>query len=153
MKRILKWLLLGLLAAFLAIQFVRPDHDAPAVDPSATLRARFEPPPEVERLLRAACYDCHSYETRWPWYSQIAPVSWLVAKDVREGREQMNFSTIGAADPEEQRDALRESARQVQRGEMPLEIYVKMHADARLTEADRELLKNWFREAAKRARE
>jgi len=152
MKRILKWTLVALLAAFLAIQVVQPDRTEPDIDRAATLDALFSPPPEVASLLRAACYDCHSYETRWPWYSRVAPVSWLIGHDIEEGRGSVNFSTLGALDPDEQRDLLRECAREVKKGAMPLEIYTKLHADARLSEGQRDALNDWFRDAAKRAR-
>ncbi len=152
MKRFFKRLFLLLFVAFVAIQFVRPDRTAPEFDRGATLEARFAPPEGVARLLRTSCYDCHSYETRWPWYSQIAPFSWLIGGDVVEGRAALNFSTIGTEEAEDQREYLKEAAREVKRGKMPLEIYLRMHGDARLSEEQREELDRWFREAAKRAR-
>ncbi len=153
MKRILKRILAVLVVAMVAIQFVRrPDRSVPEFDRTATLAARFAPPEGVERLLRTCCYDCHSYETRWPWYSRVAPFSWLIAHDIVEGREAMNFSTIGAEDPDDQREMLKECAREVKRGKMPLDIYTTIHKDAILSDAQRDELDDWFRDAAKRAR-
>lgn len=151
-KRVFKHLGLGALVVFAAMQAFRPDMAAPPTEPGMTLDALYAPPPEVARLLRAACYDCHSHETRWPWYSQVAPASWLVAHDVEHAREQMNFSTFGAEAPEDRAFYLEECARKVRESEMPLRSYTWLHADARLAQEDRERLAAWFEEAAGRAR-
>jgi hypothetical protein len=84
--------------------------------------------PETDQLMRQACYDCHSNETIWPWYSNIAPVSWLVVKDVNEGRDKLNFST-GRGEME-----AGELIEQIERGTMPPKIYLMMHSDANLTD-------------------
>ena len=90
---------------------------------------------ETEQLVRTACYDCHSNETVWPWYAQIAPVSWLTAKDVNEAREEFNFSeqTADEIDPDE-------LIEEVEEGAMPLPIYLIMHPDANLSDAQKETL-------------
>ncbi|MCA9908614.1 MAG: heme-binding domain-containing protein [Anaerolineae bacterium] len=87
--------------------------------------------PETEALARAACFDCHSNETVWPWYSYVAPMSILVAHDVEEGREKMNFST-GHGELEG-----REMAEQIERGAMPLGIYLPLHPEANLSDAQK----------------
>ena len=84
--------LLALFVLFLAIQIVRPARTNPPADPARTLEAHVEVPPNVEAILTRACADCHSNRTRWPWYSSVAPVSWLVVNDVNEGRRHLNFS-------------------------------------------------------------
>jgi hypothetical protein len=83
--------------------------------------------PETETLMRTACYDCHTNETVWPWYSQIAPVSWLVVKDVNEGREAMNFSE-GTGEIEAE-----ELIEQIEEGVMPPRSYLITHPDANLS--------------------
>lgn len=91
--------------------------------------------PQTEAIVRRACYDCHSNETRWPWYSRIAPVSWLVSYDVHGGRDEMNFSDL------ERTDDLSEDIEEVlEEGEMPLPMYLLMHPDANLSEADKRVL-------------
>jgi hypothetical protein len=100
-------------------------------------------PSEVRAVLKRACYDCHSNESKWPWYSRVAPVSWLVARDVHEGREEMNFSAWNRLPPEKQRKRFRQSWDLVEKGEMPLWFYVPLHPEAKLSEADRLLLKKW----------
>lgn len=111
----------------LAIQLVPVSRANPPVT------ARFEVDPTVDAALRRACYDCHSNETRWPWYSHVAPMSWLVAYDVEEGREHLNFSTLGAESAKRQRHVLAEACEEAQEGEMAPWFYVALHPEAELT--------------------
>ena len=103
-------------------------------------------PPEVDLLLRRACYDCHSNETVWPWYSDVAPLSWFLARDVREGRRELNFSTWNAYDAKKKAKKLKESAEEVAEGEMPPWFYVAAHRHAALSPADVERLRAWTAE-------
>jgi hypothetical protein len=96
----------------------------------------------VAAVLQAACYDCHSYETTWPWYSHIAPASWLVVGDVNEGRRHVNFSDW-PADPESVAKKLDRINEVLGYREMPPLKYTMMHPKARLSEADRKLLMDW----------
>ncbi|MBK6931741.1 MAG: heme-binding domain-containing protein [Saprospirales bacterium] len=132
------------LGALLAIQFIRPDMSNPPVDPAQDLAQVLQPPTEVQGILKDACYDCHSNETKYPWYSQIAPVSWWLAGHIREGREKLNFSTIGALPAGDRAESMSEAAEAVQEGEMPLNSYTWTHASARLSDAQRNLLVNWL---------
>jgi mono/diheme cytochrome c family protein len=100
-------------------------------------------PPEVRAIFERSCYDCHSHETRWPWYSRVAPFSWLVAHDVDEGREHLNFSTWGRYDAEDRAENLDEIAEVLEEGEMPPWFYLPMHPDARLSEADVATVRGW----------
>jgi hypothetical protein len=102
--------------------------------------------PEARALLVRACFDCHSNQVVWPWYSRVAPVSWLVAKDVREGRDELNFSTWSSYDAKKQRKLLKETLKEVDEGEMPLWIYLLGHPEARLATADRDVLERWVNE-------
>ena len=103
-------------------------------------------PPEVAAVLRRACYDCHSNETVWPWYSHVAPVSWLLARDVREGRGELNFSTWDAYDAKKKTKKLKETAEEVTEGEMPPWFYAAVHRHAALSPADAERLRAWTAE-------
>lgn len=137
---------LGLLA-LIAAQAFRIDRTNPPI------RQDVAAPREVEVLLRRACYDCHSNETVWPWYSQVAPISWLLARDVREGRRELNFSTWDAYDPAKKAKKLKESAKEIAEGEMPPWFYVAVHRDAALSPADTGRLRAWTdEELAKLAR-
>lgn len=126
-------------ALLVGAQFVRVDRSAPPV------RGDLAAPPEVTRVLRAACYDCHSNETAWPWYSSIAPVSWLIDRDVTAGRRRLNFSewVEYASDPETAARKLEEISDAMTRGDMAPWYYRLLHPDARLTPAQRALLIRW----------
>lgn len=117
------------------IQLVPVDRSNPPVEEeipaSDTVRA----------VLRESCYDCHSNETRWPWYAYVAPASWIVARDVEHAREHMNFSTWNRYDAEERADHLEEIWEEVEEGGMPLGKYLSLHPDARLTDDDRAVLR------------
>ena len=128
MRRILRWFLAALVVGFLAIQLVPygRDHTNPPVTG--------EPPwdwPETRAVAVVACFDCHSNETEWPWYSNIAPFSWLLQRHVDNGRADLNFSQWGTG--EQESDEIVESVRE---GEMPTWDYVLLHPDARLTGAE-----------------
>jgi len=127
----MKWLGLGLLALVL-IQLIPVSRDNPPVVQDVAA------PEKVSEILRRACYDCHSNETRWPWYANVAPVSWLVGRDVHEGRRHLNFSDW--ARYSRKRDEVWE---EVEKGDMPLWFYVPLHADAKLSEEDRAAIKRW----------
>ncbi len=136
-KRVAKWAGALLSFALVAIQFVPVERTNPPVESEVPAS------PEARAVLRRACYDCHSNETVWPWYSRIAPVSWLVADDVHEGREELNFSTWNRRSPKAQAKALHECWEEVEEGEMPLWFYVPLHPEARLSPQDMAVLKSW----------
>ena len=105
-------------------------------------------PSDVAALLRKACYDCHSNETVYPWYSYVAPVLWLVIRDVNEGREELNFSEWDKLEVSKKGKKLEEIADEVPEGEMPMFIYPLMHKDAKLSGADRKLIAGWASQTA-----
>jgi hypothetical protein len=135
--RILRWSIVGLCLGFIAIQFVPASRTNPPVE------ADVHAPAEVRLVLRRACYDCHSNETVWPWYSRIAPVSWLIARDVHEGRAELNFSTWNRLSAKEQAKTMHESWEQVTDGEMPTWFYLALHPEARLSANDQSVLRAW----------
>jgi hypothetical protein len=105
-------------------------------------------PPDVAAVLQRACNDCHSNETVWPWYSHVAPVSWFIAHDVSEGRDHLNLSTWGTLPPERKARKIKEMWKEVSDGDMPLPAYRWMHAEARLTDADKAALRDWLSQQA-----
>jgi Haem-binding domain len=139
LRRVLRIALPILIVAFVAIQFVRPERTNPPVDPSLEVRA----PANVQAILERSCYDCHSSETRWPWYSNIAPMSWTLVHDVEEGREEMSFSHWNSYSARDQEHLREEICEQVEDGEMPLKPYTLMHPRARLSDEDRRVLCGW----------
>ncbi|MCA9510247.1 MAG: heme-binding domain-containing protein [Myxococcota bacterium] len=128
---------LAAVALLAAIQLVPVDRSNPPVT------SEVPADPATREILRRACYDCHSNETRWPWYARVAPVSWLVAHDVEEGREHVNFSTWNEYTAKKQRKKLDEVWEEVEEGEMPLWFYVPLHPDAKLGEADLRAIEAW----------
>ena len=136
----MKWgrpVALGFAAALVVAQVVPVERTNPPVE------AEIVAEPEVQALLRRACYDCHSHETVWPWYAWVAPVSWLVAHDVNHAREELDFSRFESYAPKKQRKKLEEAAEEVDEGHMPLWYYVLLHPEARLSEAERRWLIDW----------
>lgn len=136
------WTAVALAAAFALLQLTNPSRLNPPVAPGHDLPAT-NLPPGIAACLRAACYDCHSDETRWPWYSHIAPVSWLVAGDVKDGRERLNFSEWPQDQSERAAKRLERISEEVEDRDMPPRKYTLLHSDARLTAAQREALMRW----------
>ena len=125
------WSWLGAIALALFVVFQVVPYGRDHTNPPVTGEPAWDSP-ETRMLAKQACFDCHSNETSWPAYSHIAPVSWLVQRDVDEGRSKLNFSEWQR--PQEEAD---EAAEKVQEGEMPMKIYTLMHAHARLDAAQR----------------
>ena len=136
------WLVLLLVVG--GIQLIRPGMVNPPVNPDNDLKAVAAPPAEVYSLLQAACYDCHSNETKHPWYAQIAPVSWWINNHVQEGREAVNFSEFALLSAKDRAEALDESAEKIREGEMPLQSFLWMHPEARLTPEQKDMLAQWL---------
>ena len=137
MKRVLKWTAIVLAVAFVAIQFVPVDRDNPPL--GTTLVA----PPHIQAILKRSCFDCHSNETHWPWYAYVAPASWLVAEDVKDGRKHLNFSIWGDMSKAKRESKMTEIADETESGAMPLEKYVLLHSEAKLSTEDVAALKVW----------
>ena len=141
MKRTLAYIAGAVALIAVAIQLV------PVARTNPPVQTEISAPPDVMRVLEKSCYDCHSHETVWPWYSRVAPVSWLVVQDVTEGRENLNFSTWNAYDEREQVHNIKEIVEEVEKGKMPLPKYVRQHPQARVTPEELALLKEWAESA------
>jgi hypothetical protein len=141
MKQVLRVVLYGLIAILVVIQFFQPDRNNPPV------RAEITAPPEVMTVLRRACYDCHSNESTWPWYSYVNPAGWLVAGHVTEGREHLNFSDWGSLDEQKRYHAKQEILEMIEEGEMPLPSYLLLHGDAKLAAEDHGVIKRWVNDS------
>ncbi|MBL7792250.1 MAG: heme-binding domain-containing protein [Saprospiraceae bacterium] len=144
MNKIVKMILLVLVGLIVIAQFFRIDKTAPAVNTSQDFLTLAAAPADVAALVRDACYDCHSYESKYPWYSNVAPVSWWVKNHINEGRENLNFSIYDTYSPEDKGEILEECAEVIQEGEMPLKSYTWMHPEARITDAQRQQLISWL---------
>jgi hypothetical protein len=136
-SRLARWTLrLVALAAvvFVAIQFVRPDRTNPPVNPAHSLLPHASP--DVRAILDRSCRDCHSNETRWPLYSRVAPMSWLVAGHVRDGRDAFNYSEWTSYDSDDQDKLLGGMCSLTRRGRMPMPSYLFIHRAAKLSAGD-----------------
>ncbi len=141
MKRVLRISLYGLIGVLVIIQFFQSDRANPPV------RAEIKAPPQVMTVLRRACYDCHSNESVWPWYSYVNPAGWLVAGHVTEGRGHLNFSDWGTLDAQERYHAKQEILEVLEEGGMPLPSYLLLHGEAELRAEDHGVIKRWARDS------
>jgi hypothetical protein len=128
---------LGVAGVAVLIQLVSFERTNPPV--TGDLQA----PPEVKALLQRACYDCHSHHTEWPWYTAVAPISWLTHRDVVEGRKHLNFSTWAQVPPARQAKKLAEVVDEVSEDEMPPWFYLPLHPHAKLTAEEKQVLVRW----------
>ncbi|MEJ2205147.1 MAG: heme-binding domain-containing protein [Gemmatimonadota bacterium] len=131
------------------IQLIRPTRPAPGASEYGTMTSHIATPPDVEALLVGACYDCHSAQTEWPWYSWIAPFSWWIVEDVRHARSNLDFSDW-STDPNREptpTQRLRWSCEEVRENVMPPLPYRLMHPEARLTRGEKDLLCDWVADA------
>jgi hypothetical protein len=139
-------IVLFILALLVAIQFIKPAKTNPPVDETIALHA----PKEVMKVLKDSCYDCHSNETKWPLYSEVAPFSWSIISHVNEGREALNFSNWKNIDQETKTKRLKRAIKTVNNGMMPLSSYLMLHKEAHLNDAQKATLIEWCnRELAK----
>jgi hypothetical protein len=139
----LKIIVLALVAVLLLAQCIRIDKVNPPVRSDLAFVS-------VKPVLQRACYNCHSNETVWPWYSGVAPASWLVGTDVKEGRSHLNFSEWGMYDGGTRSHKLRGITEKVQGGDMPPWYYRLVHRDSRLSEAERNQILAWAAETIRR---
>jgi Haem-binding domain len=131
---------------FLALsQFIRPARTNPPTDLRKTLEAVAHPPATVAATLDRACGDCHTNRTRWPWYTNVAPISWWIIDHVDEGRRRVSYSDWGDYDPARQRKELAQTCQRVESGNMPLTTYLLVHWEAALSDSDRRAICDWSR--------
>jgi hypothetical protein len=147
MRKHWKGFLIAVGVAFLGIQFIRPARTNAPIEPGRTLYAQVAVPLEARQVLERSCVDCHSQQTRWPWYSGVAPVSWFVIDHVKHGREHFDFSEWASYDANKADDLLEEICEETSKGKMPLPSYLLMHRGARLAPQDVRALCEWSKAA------
>ncbi len=140
-----KKLIISLLVIIVLIQFVRVDKTNPPVDATQDFITVTQAPIEIASLLKTACYDCHSNETTYPWYFNVAPFSWWAKDHVNDGRKHLNFSVWSTYKKERQLHKLDELYTEVEEGEMPLTSYTLMHGAAKLTPEQTKILTDWLK--------
>ncbi len=133
----------ALLGIIVVIQFFRIDKTNPTVDIQNDIIAYEQVPGDIADILKASCYDCHSNVSVYPWYTNVAPVSWWIKKHINEARDELNFSTWGTFTEKRKDHKLEEIGEMIEEGEMPLGSYLLMHGEAKLDEEQAEKLINW----------
>ena len=141
--RIIRWIAIVAFCCFVVSQFFGPAKTNPTSNPSQSVESRLQVTPPVAAILERSCNDCHSNKTRWPWYSSVAPVSWLVIGDVNEGRQNMNLSEWGRYTKRDVDGLLKQICQEVKSGGMPLPIYRPLHPSAKLSTEDVKTLCDW----------
>lgn len=145
MSKTIQRILLGLLIALVVSQFFQIDKTQPPSDGNADFMALLSPPTDVAEILKTSCYDCHSYKTKYPWYTSVAPISWWIGHHIKEGREHLNFSEWGAYSDKQKKHKLEECWEEVEKHKMPLNSYLWVHKAAKLSEEQAATLINWFK--------
>jgi len=146
-KKILLGIIILFLIVFIVIQFFQPEKNYSDIT-EESIMYHLEIPEIVKKKLVASCYDCHSNQTRYPWYSKIAPVSWLLDSHIREGKENLNFSEWNSYSTRKQIGLLDEICEVLSDGSMPPEGYIKMHREAIFNEKEIQDICEWAEEAA-----
>ena len=143
-QKIKKYLPWALLAFIIVAQFFPIDKTNPESDLANDFITLNNPPPNLADLIKDACYDCHSNHTKYPWYTNVAPVSWWIKGHINHASEHLNFSEWASYDAKKANHKLEECFEMVSDNKMPLKSYVWMHKEAKMTDAQRKELADWF---------
>ena len=146
--RSIKKILLTLLIVFIAIQFIQPAHNKSGQALPNDFVKIYVVPGNVQTVLQNACYDCHSNNTSYPWYSNIQPMAWIMARHIKNGKEKLNFSDFGSNTTRKQISRLKGIANQIKDDEMPISSYMAMHKKANLTKEEKILIIDWMNKTA-----
>lgn len=139
----LKKILLVLLVALIAIQFFHPTRNTAEGAQVNFIGNKYPVPDDVKGILAKACYDCHSNNTRYPWYSKVQPFDWWITDHINEGKKEFNFDEYLSRSPRYQYNKIHEVAEQMEEHEMPLNSYLWIHKDAKLSEEEIKKVVNW----------
>jgi hypothetical protein len=143
MRRMLfRTLFVLLVLAFIGIQYIEVDRTNPPV------KADLDAPIEIKNIFRTSCYDCHSNQTKWPWYSKVAPISWMIIDDVNEGRKHLNFSDWGTLFSGKREELKKKMWEELTADEMPPGKYIYLHPSASLEITQKNILKRWLQNSS-----
>ena len=143
--RLRKKILFGLLLAFTGMQFIQPARNKSGEVLPADIQKIYAVPGKVLAVLQNSCYDCHSNNTRYPWYSFIQPGAWWMASHIRKGKAELNFSAFGAYSNRRQQSKLQAIANSIKDETMPLSSYTLFHKNAILKPGDKTVLLDWIK--------
>lgn len=135
--------MLGLLIVFIAIQFIRPAQNKSAQELPTDITKTINVPDKILDVFKNSCYDCHSNDTRYPWYVNIQPMGWFMAKHIKDGKANLNFSEFGTYSKRKQANKFKSIGMSVTDGSMPLSSYIIMHTDAKLGKEEKKLITDW----------
>ena len=138
-----KKILLVILVVIIAIQFIQPARNKSGQVLPTDISKLYSIPAQVQSVLKNACYDCHSNNTNYPWYSNIQPGGWWLASHIRGGKAELNFSEFGDYSSRKQRSKLNSIAKTIEDGTMPFPSYTLIHRNARLTKEEKTLIIEW----------
>ena len=148
--KIIKRTFIGLLIVLVFIQFIHPAKNVDTTTTPQDITIMYPMPDSVHVILQKACYDCHSNTTRYPWYNNVEPVAFWLNNHIKEGKQHLNFSEFGSYPVAKQVKRLKNTAKEVEEGGMPLSSYLWIHKDAVLTPAKKTMLISWANGLAQR---
>ena len=140
-----KKIVFGLCSGLVIIQFIQPDHNKSNVVLNTDIEKLYTIPHNVSVILKKSCYDCHSNNTRYPWYSKIQPGAWLMASHIRKGKANLNFSGFGSYSNRRQQNKLEAIANSINDKTMPLWSYTILHKNVKLSASEETLLLDWIK--------
>lgn len=141
--KVFKKILLVLFIVFIAIQFVQPAHNTSGQVLPTDMTKTVNIPDKVLDIFKNSCYDCHSNNTRYPWYVYIQPMGWIMARHIKNGKNNLNFSDFGSYSKRKQANKLRAIETSIKEGSMPLSSYTIMHTDAKLSDDNKKVIIDW----------
>jgi Haem-binding domain len=143
MRKAIRIILVVLLVLLIIIQFFRPAENIAVGIAVNDISSKYTVPPDVDHLLKVACYDCHSNNTRYPWYWKIQPVTWFMNGHIEDAKRGLNFSAFTSHTIGQQYRAFNGISKEVKKGDMPLSSYTYIHKDAILSDQDKLAIENW----------
>ena len=143
---IIGWLAVIVVAVVLAIQFIPVERNVSTVPPGQSFERTEKVPANVAAILKVSCYDCHSNNTRYPWYSELQPGAWFMARHIKKGKEELNFDEFNNYSKRRKKAKIKSIISQIEKDEMPLKSYRMMHGNARLSADEKKELLDFFRD-------
>lgn len=140
----MKKIMIAVAALLIVIQIFRPERNS-STSPGKEFEKQLAVPMNISKMLKTSCYDCHSNNTNYPWYSNIQPIAWWLKDHIDDGKKHLNFDEFENYTPEKKRDTISEIIETMEKGEMPLRSYTLIHSDAKLTVNQQQQLIKWAR--------
>lgn len=140
------WLAVIVVAVVLPIQVIPVERNVSTVPPGQSFQKTEKVPANVAAILKVSCYDCHSNNTRYPWYSELQPGAWFMARHIKKGKEELNFDEFNNYSKRRKKAKIKSIISQIEKDEMPLKSYRMMHGNARLSADEKKELLDFFRD-------